>query len=70
MTDEVNRLKLLVEDQARFIERQAKLIEDLAKRFESIQAKAARIEELFERYCQLTVAIETGVPPPPLPSVN
>jgi hypothetical protein len=64
------RLKLLVEDQARVIERQAELIAELGKRFETILVQMARLEQLFERYDQLSYAIETGVPPPPPPSAN
>jgi len=39
---------------------------DWQARLQRMEARLNELEQLFERYRALTLAIETGVPPPPL----
>jgi hypothetical protein len=46
-----------------------KLLEWEAK-YRALEMRLNELERLFDRYRELTVAIEPGVPPPPSPRVN
>jgi len=45
-------------------------LSDMQRKLDASLTRLDELERLLNRMCELTRAIETGVPPPPVPRVN